>query len=78
MLAPFHYPSSSISTVPHRSGYIISGNVVFNGENPEDEFEVKKGGSYIFSANKMHGTSVIEETELIEAFTPTREEYKDF
>ncbi len=79
-----HFTLKAGARIPlhsHRAvqvGYVISGKMLFKGESPDDEFQVKKGDSYIFSADKTHGAEVVEDAEFVEVFTPAREEYKDF
>ena len=57
-------------------GYVIKGRVRFLAERPEDGFEVGPGDSYVFSADVKHGADVLEDSEFIEFFTPSRDEYK--
>ena len=59
-------------------GYIVSGKARFLAEKPKDEFEAGPGESYVFSAFVKHGTVALEDTEYVEVFTPSRDEYKDF
>ena len=82
MLCHFNFKKGSeIPLHDHRAsqiGYVISGKVRFIAEKPEDEFEVQTGDSYVFGQFVKHGAIVLEDSELIEVFTPMREEYKDF
>ncbi|MCP4762316.1 MAG: cupin domain-containing protein [archaeon] len=55
-------------------GYILSGKVRFFTEN--SEFVVKEGDSYVFGANEKHGADLLENSSLLEVFTPCRPEYK--
>ena len=79
-----HFDMSQGSAIPlhsHRAaqvGYLLRGHARFLAEKPEDEFEVRAGDSYIFSANVVHGAEILENSEFIEVFTPSRDEYKDF
>jgi len=79
-----HFKLSRGSSIPlhsHRAaqiGYVLKGHVRFLAEKPEDQFEVRPGDSYVFSADVMHGADVLEDSEFIEVFTPSRDEYKDF
>ena len=79
-----HFELSQGSSIPlhsHRAaqvGYVLKGRVRFLAEKPEDEFEVRPGDSYVFSADVVHGADVLADSEFIEVFTPSRDEYKDF
>ena len=59
-------------------GYVIQGRARFLADKPEDEFEAGPGDAYVFDAFVRHGTQALEDTEYVETFVPTREEYKDF
>lgn len=82
MLCHFHLrKGAQIPLHDHRAtqiGYILGGRVRFLREKPEDEFKVQAGDSYVFDPHIKHGTIALEDTEYIEVFTPSREEYKDF
>ncbi len=56
-------------------GYVLRGQVKFTTE--EEEFIARKGDSYVFNSLQKHGAYAIEDTELIEIFSPCREEYKN-
>lgn len=55
-------------------GYIISGRVRFIQEN-DNGFIAKSGCSYSFDSFEYHGAEVLEDSELIECFSPARTEY---
>lgn len=55
-------------------GYVLHGQVRFKTE--ESEFIARSGDSYVFKSHQKHGAFAIAETELIEIFSPCREEYK--
>lgn len=57
-----------------QNGYIISGKVRFFTEN--SDFIAQTGDGYVFSKDEKHGADILEDTFLIEAFTPSRPEYK--
>jgi quercetin dioxygenase-like cupin family protein len=79
-----HFALAKGAKIPlhnHRAtqiGYVVKGRVRFLAEAPEDEFEVEAGDSYVFSAWVKHGVVVLENSEFVEVFAPTRSEYKDF
>ena len=61
-------------THPHeQSGYVISGKyrMVDNGV----EYELNPGDSYVIRGNVPHSFKVIEAGEVIDVFTPIREDY---
>ena len=62
---------------PSQIGYVISGKVRFIGKQDADAFEVGAGDSYVFDPEKHHGAQVLEDAELIECFSPSRQEYQD-
>jgi hypothetical protein len=39
-------------------------------------FIVQGGASYIFQSKEKHGAKILEDTELIDVFNPSRSEYK--
>ena len=56
-------------------GYVISGKIKFLKE--KSEFFIASGGdSYIFDSDEFHGAEVLENTVVIEVFSPSRNEYK--
>jgi len=59
-----------------QNGYVIKGKVRFLKEGGKS-FIVGNGDGYIFGSNEPHGSEVLEDTELIECFTPMRPEYVD-
>ena len=59
-------------------GYILKGKARFLAADEKDEFEAGPGQSYVFDPDFFHGTIALEETEYVEVFTPSRDEYKDF
>ncbi len=59
-------------------GYVTKGKAKFIAADAKDEFEALQGDSYVFDPHFEHGTIAIEETEYIEVFTPSRDEFKDF
>ena len=72
---------SEIPLHDHRAsqiGYVVSGKCRFLAGKPEDEFEAGTGDSYVFGPFVKHGTVALEDTEYVEVFTPSRDEYKDF
>ena len=58
----------------HQIGYILKGEVKFFTEN--DEFIAKGGDSYVFGSHEKHGAKILEDAEIIEVFSPSRDDYK--
>lgn len=60
--------------VPIQNGIVANGKVKFITN--EGELILEKGEAYLFNSNFAHGLETLEDTELIECFSPTRDEYK--
>ncbi|MFX1570536.1 MAG: cupin domain-containing protein [Promethearchaeota archaeon] len=58
----------------HQIGYVLKGKIKFITETRE--FIANEGDSYVFNSNEKHGAELLENTEVIEVFSPTREDYK--
>lgn len=63
---------------PHRhpheqSGYVISGRYILTLE--ETEYELGAGDAYAIPENMLHSFRVVEAGEVIDVFTPIREDY---
>ncbi len=56
-------------------GYVIRGKIKFLKEKSEF-FIASRGDSYIFDAQEKHGAEILEDTVVIEVFSPSRNEYK--
>lgn len=56
-----------------QSGYVISGKYLLT-ENGQ-EYELNPGDSYAIPGNVPHSFKVIEGGEVIDVFTPIREDY---
>lgn len=54
-------------------GLVLKGRGVFQTE--EGEVEVEEGDSYAFAPGERHGFKALEETLVIDVFTPTRPDY---
>lgn len=54
-------------------GYVISGKYLMTVEN--NEFILKAGDSYAVPGNVPHSFKVLETGEVIDVFTPQREDY---
>lgn len=68
-LAMHTHPQSQI-------GIIVKGRADF-AKGDGQVLHLKAGDSYYFAAMEPHGLHTFEETELIECFSPSRDDYKD-
>ncbi len=59
----------------NQTGYVLSGKIKFITET-RGEFIVQEGDGYTFDAWEKHGVKIIETAEVIEVFTPIREDFK--
>jgi len=61
-------------THPHeQSGYVISGRYLMTVDGRV--YELKPGDSYAIPGNVPHSFKVLEAGEVIDVFTPIREDY---
>ena len=58
----------------HQVGYIIKGKIRFITD--KGDFTLLEGDSYIFQSNEKHGAIVLEDSEVIDVFNPSRDDYK--
>jgi quercetin dioxygenase-like cupin family protein len=58
----------------HQIGYVIKGKLQF--ETEKGNFVVIAGDSYIFESNEKHGARILEDSEVIDVFNPSRDDYK--
>lgn len=56
-----------------QSGYLISGSLKFFGGDKETIVSV--GDCWVFAGGEMHGAEALEDTVVIEFFSPLREDY---
>lgn len=68
-LAQHSHPQSQI-------GIVIKGRVDFP-KGDGKVLQLRAGDSYYFAPMESHGLKALEETELIECFSPSRDDYKD-
>ncbi len=57
-----------------QNGFVVSGKMRFFTE--KDSFVAGPGDAYVFGPNEKHGADVLEDTIVIEAFSPSRPEYE--
>jgi len=59
---------------PHeQTGYVISGRLIFT--IGDERFEAERGDSWNIPSNMEHDVEVLEDTVVIEVFSPPREDY---
>ncbi len=60
---------------PHEQiGYLISGSLLYQEEGQEDKVLVT-GDTYYVKPNVIHGVVALENTKLLDVFTPMREDF---
>jgi quercetin dioxygenase-like cupin family protein len=60
--------------IHEQAGLIIKGQV--KAIVGDKEAVLKEGDSYVCAANEIHAFEAIEDTEIMDAFSPPREEYR--
>lgn len=53
--------------------YVVSGHLVF--QHPGGRFEAKSGDSFLVPGDVEHQASALEDSEVLDIFTPYREDY---
>jgi quercetin dioxygenase-like cupin family protein len=53
--------------------YVVHGKLIF--EHPGGKFEVASGESFIVPGDVKHQASALEDSEVLDIFTPMREDY---
>lgn len=81
MVAKMNYVKGNFATThqhPHEQcGYVISGEYRLKAELPDNPIDVMlhAGDSYAIPGNTLHSFEVLEGGEVIDVFTPQREDY---
>lgn len=65
--APHHHPHEQI-------GYIVKGSLIFKEEGKEGKV-LKTGDTYYISPCVTHGIEALEDTVLLDIFTPMRKDF---
>lgn len=55
-------------------GYIVSGRLIYQEEGCEDK-ELQTGDTYYVAPDVVHGVVILEDTKLLDIFTPMREDF---
>ena len=58
----------------HQLGFMLKGKLKFITD--EGEFIVNEGDCYLFNSNERHGAKILEDSEVLDVFSPSREDYK--
>lgn len=53
--------------------YVVSGHIIF--EHPGGKFEARAGDSFLVPGDVAHQASALEDCEILDIFTPYREDY---
>lgn len=81
MVTKMNYVKGNFATThqhPHEQcGYVISGEYQLKVEMPEENIDIllHAGDSYAIPGNTPHSFEVIEGGEVVDVFTPQREDY---
>ncbi|MBN1398317.1 MAG: cupin domain-containing protein [Bacteroidetes bacterium] len=59
-----------------QTGYLISGNIILHIE--DKKFEMKEGDSWCIHYDCPHMAEVIDDSMILEIFSPPRDDYKKF
>jgi quercetin dioxygenase-like cupin family protein len=59
-----------------QNGIVMKGKLIFTKGDGE-VLNLSAGDAYYFAPNEAHGSEMLEDTELLECFCPSREDYKD-
>jgi quercetin dioxygenase-like cupin family protein len=60
--------------VAAQNGYVLKGKLRFFTEDGRDIIVVA-GDGYVFDSEELHGSEMLEDSEIIECFSPMRPEY---
>lgn len=78
MSVELHFKKGAIGAThnhPHEQiGYIVSGMLIYKEEGSEDKI-LKTGDTYYVAPNVNHGIEVLEDTVLLDIFTPMRKDF---
>ena len=58
----------------HQMVYVVSGHIVFEAEGKK--WDLRKGDSLVVDGGLDHQASAIEDSEVLDIFTPYREDYE--
>ena len=77
MAVEFKFKKGSMGALhshPHEQiGYVVSGSLELLGG--EEKITLKTGDTYYVKPNEEHGVLILEDTVLLDVFTPMREDF---
>jgi quercetin dioxygenase-like cupin family protein len=78
MICEFSFkPGAMIPSHSHsheQVGYVVSGKVIMTIDGKD--FELISGDSYAAPSNIVHSAKILDETIIIDTFSPPREDYR--
>lgn len=78
MTVELHFQKGAVGAShshPHEQiGYIVSGRLVYQEEGCPDK-ELQTGDTYYVKPNAVHGIEALEDTVLLDVFTPARQDF---
>ena len=78
MTVELHFEKGAVGAPhshPHEQiGYIISGRLVYQEAGQADKI-LETGDTYYVAPNVVHGVQILEDTKLLDIFTPMREDF---
>ncbi|MDO4267221.1 MAG: cupin domain-containing protein [Eubacteriales bacterium] len=78
MTVELHFKKGSIGAKhshPHEQiGYLVSGSLIYQEEGCEDKV-LHTGDTYYVKPNAVHGVEALEDTVLLDIFTPMRRDF---
>ena len=78
MTVELHFEKGAVGAPhshPHEQiGYIISGKLVYQEDGQADKI-LETGDTYYVAPNVVHGVHILEDTKLLDIFTPMREDF---
>lgn len=78
MTVELHFDKGAVGAKhshPHEQiGYIVSGKLIYQEEGCEDK-ELTTGDTYYVKPDAVHGILVLEDTVLLDIFTPMRKDF---
>lgn len=78
MTVELHFEKGAVGAKhshPHEQiGYIVSGKLVYQEEGCADK-ELQTGDTYYVKPDAVHGIQVLEDTVLLDIFTPMRKDF---
>lgn len=78
MAVELHFKKGSVGAKhshPHEQiGYIVSGSLIYQEEGCADK-KLQPGDTYYVKPDAVHGIEVLEDTVLLDIFTPMRKDF---